>query len=431
MPKVLVLGAYGLIGSSCVAAISKHDVEIVGVGRSSAIAHRTHPEIDWIITDITGLSAKDWKEHLKGVDVVVNAAGALQDGARDSLTAIHQTSIENLCTAAECTPLRLVQISAAGASPTAPTEFFRSKARGDARIQASNLDWVILRPTLVVGPNAYGGTALLRGVAGFPWVGARVFEDSAIQTIGLHELADAVVDCASGAMPMRRIYDLTEAESRTFSETVSLVRGWLGFAPFILRIPIPRLALRLTALIADGLGWLGWRSAFRTTAMRTIANGVTGDATAWRAAGGRAFSALPQTLSNIPATLQERWFARLYLMLPISIAILFLFWLVSGIIGFWRFDAAVRIMTDRGFDGSFAKLAVFSGSAADIALGAFILYRPWAKPACLGMIALALGYMLGATLFAADLWADPLGPVVKVLPSIGLALLTYAMLEER
>lgn len=423
MTTALVLGGYGLIGSACVTAI--------GMGRSARAARRVHPDIDWAIDDIARLSVADWRERLEGVDIVVNAAGALQDGARDDLRAIHEIAVANLLEAAAGRALTLVQISAAGVSERASTEFFRSKARGDALVVASACSWVVLRPTLAIGANAYGGTSLLRGVAGFPGIGARVLERSPVQTVALPELAEAVADCATGAMPMRRVYDLTEAESRSFGETVALVRDWLGFAPVALRVPVPGFALRAIGLAADGLGWLGWRSPMRTAALRTLAEGVTGDPAPWREAGGRAFGSLPQTLAKTPAALQERWFARLYLVLPLVLATLAFFWLVSGVVGLWRFDAAVATMTTRGFGEGAARLAVAAGSVADIALGAAILFRPWAQRAAIGMILVSLGYMAGAAVFAPDLWADPLGPMVKTFPSTALALVAIGMLEDR
>jgi hypothetical protein len=47
------------------------------------------------------------------------------------------------------------------------------------------------------------------------------------------------------------------------------------------------------------------------------------------------------------------------------------------------------------------------------------------------MIALSLAYLANATLLQPGLWLEPLGPLVKVFPSIVLALVALAILEER
>jgi len=159
--------------------------------------------------------------------------------------------------------------------------------------------------------------------------------------------------------------------------------------------------------------------------------GVRGDPAAWAAAGGARCKSLSETLAAMPATLQDRWFARAYLAFPVAVGLLALFWLASGLIGLARFGAAEAVLTGRGFPAAAAALAVGAGAIADIGLGAAILWRRWVQAASAGMILLSLGYLAGATAFAPDLWADPLGPMVKVVPGIGLALFTALMAEDR
>jgi uncharacterized protein YbjT (DUF2867 family) len=166
---------------------------------------------------------------LIGVDVVVNASGALQDGAGDDLEAIHVTAVARLVEAAVGTSLRIIQISAAGVSPSASTAFFRTKARGDA-IVSSAKEWVILRPTLVLSPEAYGGTALLRAVAALPLILPRVLPEAQVQTVYVGDIAAAVVAAAKREVPSGTIADLTEREARSFPDLVAAVRRWQGWA---------------------------------------------------------------------------------------------------------------------------------------------------------------------------------------------------------
>ena len=72
---------------------------------------------------------------------------------------------------------RVVHISAIGASTLGADRVCAQQGRGGGRIfrGGPTLDWVILRPGLVLAPTVYGGTAMLRGVAGLPFrhAGAR------------------------------------------------------------------------------------------------------------------------------------------------------------------------------------------------------------------------------------------------------------------
>ncbi|MDW4548667.1 DoxX-like family protein [Defluviimonas sp. D31] len=74
---------------------------------------------------------------------------------------------------------------------------------------------------------------------------------------------------------------------------------------------------------------------------------------------------------------------------------------------------------------------VVGGAVADILLGLGILWRPWAKRAALGMVILSCAYIIGSFVAAPDLWADPLGPMVKVLPGLTLAAIVWLLMDER
>ncbi|WP_370228656.1 SDR family oxidoreductase [Cognatishimia sp.] len=429
--KVLVLGGYGLIGAATVHALNDRDLQIKALGRSKANSMASGFEGEWVFADVTKYSVADWEACLSGVSVVVNAAGALQDGAHGTLEDIHVNMVANLCAAAADRDIRVVQISAAGAELTADTEFLRSKARGDEILRKAAVESIILKPTLVIGRNAFGGSAILRGVAGLPGARFNFLADSHIQTIGLEELAQAIADCVEGKLPFNHTFELSESEHRNLPQTIDLIRKWLGFPTPKLRIPMPQVVLSTAARCGDLLGRLGWRPALRTTSIKILSNGITADSSVWQAMGGRKFKSLETTLTNMPATLQDRWFSRLYFMMPVAIACLSVFWIASGLIGFLKFQDAAAVLITQGFGNTLASGFVLLGSCFDIFLGLLLLWRPFAKRASLGMIAVTIAYCLGALLFVPSLWVDPLGPMVKAIPAAMLALFAFLSLEDR
>ncbi len=430
--RVLVLGGYGLIGREIVRRLLAEGHSVAGLGRSVAVARRRMPQVDWIEADMSRLTdPANWASRLGGVEVVVNAAGALQDSPRDDLRAIHVEAVGALVHAAGIAGVkRLVQVSAVGATPEAATAFLRTKALGDAAVRGARSEWVILRPGLVIAPIAYGGTALLRALAAFPLVTPLVRADSPVQTIGVADVAAAVADAVAGRIPSGAELDLVEPELRSLAETVAQFRAWLGLPP----ARVARLPDVLAAPIragADLLGLLGWRSPLRTTALAVMAQGVTGDPVPARAMLGRGFAPLPQVLSTMPAGVAELWFARLWLLKPLVLGGLAAFWATSGLVGFAQAGRAAAILTERGMGPSLATAAVLAGSAVDLALGLGVLVRPLARPALLGMISVTAAYMAGSLVFAPDLWLDPLGPMVKAWPAAVLALVGLALLDER
>jgi uncharacterized protein YbjT (DUF2867 family) len=321
---------------------------VTGLGRSVATARHRYPEAIWLEHDIALLTnPENWYHLIEDIDGVVNCAGALQDSARDDVRAVQSIAMRALFAACVHKGVRrFVQISAVGASADAKTAFMRTKGEADDVLAKQDLDWVILRPGLVIAPYAYGATALIRALASIPLLVPLADGDAVIQSVHVDDVADAVSLAVAGQVP-KGIYDLVEEKPHTLRELVRSWRAWLGYAPAPI-IPVPSALADAAFGMGDVLGWLGWRSPLRSTALRQIKAGVTGDAAAWRAATGRTPSSLSETLRRIPASVQERWFARLWLLKPVAIAVLALFWLLSGLLALSNMDVAASRLTARG-----------------------------------------------------------------------------------
>lgn len=430
--KILVLGGYGLIGDAIIGRLLRDGHQVTGLGRDVGDAGRRRPSVRWIAADMSKLlAAEDWLPLVAGMDAVVNAAGALQDGPRDHLDAVHRGSVVALVAACERAGVRrFAQISAIGADLASANPFFSTKAQGDKAVASSSLEWTILRPGLVIAPAAYGGTALLRALAAFPGFVPAVMPRQPIQTVSVTDVAEAVSRAIAGSLPPRLAVDLVEAKARTLADVLLALRAWLGLPPARV-VPMPAILGRLASIVADMLGSLGWRSPLRSAALAAVARGVTGDATTWNQVCGRPLQPLEATLADMPANVQERWFARLWLAKPVIFACLSLFWLVSGIIGLIRQEAAADVLVSHGVSAGFAHLSVLAGSAADILVGAAVVVRSLARRALLAMIAITLSYLAAATLLVPGLWLDPLGPLVKTIPALCLVLVALAVLDER
>lgn len=430
--RVLVLGAYGLIGAAIADRLLSAGVSVSGIGRSVEAARRARPEIDWRSADVaTLIRPQDWRPFLEGVDAVVNAVGALQDGARDDVAAVQRDAMVALYAASEAAGVtRFVQISAVGARADAETPFMRTKGEADAALAASRLDWTILRPGLVIAPAAYGGTALLRGLAGLPLVTPTIAGGAPIQTVGVEDVADAVRAVLIGEIASRRSYDLVEYEAHGLDEIVAAWRASLGRPP-ARRMSAPFWLGRALFRVGDLAGRLGWRPPMRTAALKEIEAGVLGDPAPWRAAGGRPIAPLHATLRRLPSSAQERWFGRLFLLKPVIVVTLALFWILSGAIGLAQIDRAADVLTSRGVAAGLAAAFVMAGGLIDLALGLGALHRRAHVAALWGMIATTGAYLVGATLLAPGLWLDPLGPLVKTVPATLLALAALAIEEER
>ncbi|MDR3511477.1 MAG: NAD(P)H-binding protein [Caulobacteraceae bacterium] len=331
--RILVVGGYGLIGSAIVARLHAEGHDVVGAGRAIAAARRRAPAVRWIEADLGKATIENWGRHLDGIEAVVNCAGALQDGGRDNLRAVHVDGVARLLKACEHRGVtRFVHISAAGLAPGRGAGFNDTKLMSEALIEASSLDWLILRPALVIGPAAYGGTALLRGLAAFPFVIPSIYPASLVQVVAIEDVAQAVSRSLGTEVPVRVRYDLAHREVHRLDHILKRLRSWLGL-PEAPVLALPAWLGRITAATGDLLGLLGWRSSLRTTALEQLRQGVRGDPSAAETILDLRFRSLGEMLMRWPSGVQERWFGKSYFLKPLMVTVLAVFWTLSGVIG--------------------------------------------------------------------------------------------------
>jgi hypothetical protein len=159
---------------------------------------------------------------------------------------------------------------------------------------------------------------------------------------------------------------------------------------------------------------------------------VSGDPSAWIAATGIAPKTLTEAMGRHPATIQDKWFARLFLVKALIFASLVAFWIVSGFIAlFVSYRAAAGILTAHNFPSALVDPITIGTSLMDMSLGVLIAVRRTAAIGLVGGILASLGYMFGAAILTPDLWIEPLGALVKTGPAVVLMLVALLMLDNR
>ncbi|PCK84082.1 oxidoreductase [Rhizobium sophoriradicis] len=421
--NILILGATGFIGSVVAARLAADGHAVTGLGRNPARARLKQPAIDWRRADLSRMTKpEDWENLLKDRHAVVNCAGALQDGLSDDLAATQADAMLALYAAAKRSRPLIVQISARTAGAAGALPFLATKKRADEALAASGLPHLILRPALVLGRNAHGGSSLVRALAALPLALPLVHTESPAETLSVDDVAEAVSRAIAGGL--RGDVDLAAGEVLTLAELVGLHRQWLGLPPARVFSLAPWLTRPVTWL-ADVAGLLGWRSPLRSTAITVMSEGIRSKGESSLAATSAA-----ATLAANPSGVQDLWFARLYLLKPLVIAGLSVFWLLSGLIPLLSMERASAHFLPFMPEAAATALTLAT-CLIDVALGAVVLVRPLARRALLGMLAVSLAYLAGGTLLEPGLWLDPLGSLVKVLPSFLLTLTALATLDER
>ncbi|WOH83253.1 DoxX-like family protein [Bradyrhizobium sp. BEA-2-5] len=181
----------------------------------------------------------------------------------------------------------------------------------------------------------------------------------------------------------------------------------------------------------DTISLLGWRPPVRSTAEREIRRGAVGDLEGMQRLGLRP-RGLPEFFASEPASMQERWFARMYLLKPAIFIVLSLFWISTAFVSLgpgWGYG--MGLTGEGGVEGASAALTVIAGALSDLVIGLAIAYRPTSRYGLYAAIAISFTYAIIGTILVPRLWADSLGPMLKIWPIIILHFVGLAVLDDR
>lgn len=205
--NILVLGATGLIGAEVTRRLADDGHQVAGLSRKPESSAIKMPHVRWIAADLaTMLHSSDWGKVLSGQQVVVNCAGALQDGFSDDLTASQEKAMLALYEAARDRELGLVvQISAVTEGSSGELPFLSTKRNADMALVASGVPFVIFRPALVLGRNSHGGSALLRALAALPFVTPLIHADNRQRSLACKMSPPPLAEQSAALCPQARI----------------------------------------------------------------------------------------------------------------------------------------------------------------------------------------------------------------------------------
>jgi uncharacterized protein YbjT (DUF2867 family) len=434
--SILVLGASGLIGRFVTDNLRARGFRVTGVAR------RLSPGQDTAGFDIERPVLSMDAEQLArligdhGSDLIVNCIGVLQDGGGSNTGAVHRDFVATLLQAMRQSQhaARLVHISVPGNAGDDRTPFSQTKREAERLIAASGVRYAILRPGFVIAPSAYGGSAMLRALAAFP-IDLPAAETAApFQPVAVEDLATTIAWLADHEGPDRAAgvtWDLMQPQPTTLGQVIEQFRRSLGTAKGR-RIALPGFLLDFGARLGDLASRIGWLPPLRSTAIAELRRGVTGDPSAWMAATAIEPITIEARIGRRAAAIQEKWFARLYLIKPLTIASLAAFWFASGFIALViSYDAAAAILSSHHFPPQLVAPFTVGSSLTDMTIGCLIAIRRSCAVGLLGGIVVSLGYMTGAALLTPDLWIEPLGALVKTGPAIVLMLVALMTLDNR
>ena len=238
--RVTVLGASGFVGRYIVKHFAEEGAVIAAVSRHASVAGFLKPmgdvgqvvPIDADIRDDRALAAV-----VAQAEIVVNAVGILYERRAQKFDAIHARLPVRLAVAAQRAGVRqIVHVSAIGGDLQSPSAYARSKAAGEAELRAAFPDAIVLRPSLVFGPeddffNRFATYA--RFLPALPLIGGGA---TRFQPAYVGDVAAAAV-AAVNRREFGRVFELAGPKIYSFREMMELLLREIGRKRVLVSIP--------------------------------------------------------------------------------------------------------------------------------------------------------------------------------------------------
>lgn len=184
-----------------------------------------------------------------GADVVINAVGILAPTGAQSFEAIHVEGAARIAKAAKAAGAdRLVHISAIGADKRSPAKYAQTKALGEEAAFGAYPDAIVLRPSIVFGPEDefFNRFAAMARISPFlPLIGGGATK---FQPVFVGDVGHAAAAAATGTGTPGSVYELGGPQVATFKELLKLTLDYSDRKRLLL--PIPFWMAKLIAVLS-------------------------------------------------------------------------------------------------------------------------------------------------------------------------------------
>ena len=218
---VTVFGGSGFLGRHVVRALAKRGYRVRVAVRRPDLAMHLQPlgnvgQIQCVQANLRFRWSVD--RAVEGADHVVNLVGILFEGGNQNFDAVQEFGARAVAEAARSVKAGLTHVSAIGADANSQSLYAATKGKAEAAVLATVKDAVILRPSIIFGPedgffNKFA--AMARYSFALPLIGGG---GTKFQPVYVGDVAEMIAQSVDGKLSGGKIYELGGAQVRTFKE---------------------------------------------------------------------------------------------------------------------------------------------------------------------------------------------------------------------
>jgi uncharacterized protein YbjT (DUF2867 family) len=240
-PKlVTVFGGSGFIGRHVVRALAKRGYRIRVAVRRPDLAFHLQPlggvgQIQAVQANLRYRASVD--RAVAGSDHVINLVGLLFESGKQKFSAVHDFGARAVAEAARAAGVPLTHMSALGADPHSHSAYASTKGRAEVAVRNILPDAVIIRPSIVFGPednffNKFAGMARMSPF--LPLIGGGTTK---FQPVYVGDVAEVIARSVDGALKPGETYELGGGEVLTFKQCLETMLRIIGRKRLFVSIP--------------------------------------------------------------------------------------------------------------------------------------------------------------------------------------------------
>jgi uncharacterized protein YbjT (DUF2867 family) len=238
---VTVFGGSGFVGRHVVRALAQRGYRVRVAVRRPDLAGHLQPlgnvgQIHAVQANVRDRASVE--RAVAGAWAVINLVGILYESGRQRFAAVHDEGARTVAEAAAAAGAQhFAHMSAIGADPDSRSAYARTKAAGEAGVKAAFPGAVIIRPSIIFGPedeffNRFAAMARMSPI--IPMVGAK----SRFQPVFVGDVAEAFMAALDGRAKLGQVYEVGGPEVATFRELIEKMLAVTGRRRWIVSIPL-------------------------------------------------------------------------------------------------------------------------------------------------------------------------------------------------
>ncbi len=240
---ITVFGGSGFVGRHVVRALAQRGWRVRVAVRRPDLAGHLQPmgNVGQVMPVQANLRYPDSVANaVRGADGVVNLVGILYESGRQSFEKVQAEGPESVARAANRAGIeQVVHVSAIGADASAEAAYARSKAAGEAGVLRHVPGAVIMRPSIVFGPednffNQFAGLA--RILPALPLIGGG---ETRFQPVFAGDVGEAVARALEGQAKPGAVYELGGPAVKSFREILEYILAETNRKRALIPIPFP------------------------------------------------------------------------------------------------------------------------------------------------------------------------------------------------